>query len=88
MYLNNFNLYFSRKFTYSLYEDHVNYAQITRDNHKCMIVYIIYIDEALFCHVLTLFIFCLYVYSHFENQLEISAIRLGQCLKPGQAFFY
>ena len=28
---------------------------------------IIYIDEALFCHVLTLFIFCFYVYSHFEN---------------------
>ena len=53
-----------------------------------MIVYIIYIDEALFCHVFTLFIFCFYVYSHFENQLRISAIRLGQSLKPGQAFFY
>ena len=43
------------------------------------IVYIIYIDEALICHVLTLFIFCFYVYSHFENPLGISAIRLGQC---------
>ena len=28
------NLYFSRKFTYSLYEDHVKYAQITWDNHE------------------------------------------------------
>ena len=43
-------------------------------------VYIIYIDEALFCHVLTLVMFCFYLYSHFENQLGISATRLGQCL--------
>ena len=29
------NLYFSRKFTYSSYEDHVKYAQKTRENHEC-----------------------------------------------------
>ena len=78
------NLYFSRKFIYSLYEDNVKFAQITRECRNTLLfywnVYIIYIDEALFCHVLTLFIFCFYVSSHFENQLGISAIRLGQCL--------
>ena len=48
------------------------------------IVYIICIDEALFCHVLTLFIFCFYAYPHFENQLGISANRLGQCMHQYQ----
>ena len=55
------NLYFSRKFIYSLYEDNVKFAQITRECRNTLlfywIVYIICIDEALFCHVLTLFIF-------------------------------
>lgn len=47
-------------------------------------LYTIYTDEALFCHVLLLLILCvrfiLCVYSHFENQLGIINITLGQCL--------
>ena len=46
------NLYFSRKFTYSLYElDNVKFAQITRDNHECrntlLFYWIVYNQEIL-----------------------------------------